>query len=215
MEQPSWFAVVVALVIAAVGCGGNVVVDSTSGAGLAGGSGGAGGAGGSTASNSTSTGPAFDPSAYCSSICNQFEPYMCLGGGTVAECAAGCVEAFNGYPNCWQQLIDYEDCQVAGLPGDVGCSGGEACLPLGDAFAYCASGSLGCALTASSDGPGGCNSHADCQNGETIDATCLPTSAGLECTCLVDDNVIGECAANDLTCDLDGGCCAKYFFENG
>lgn len=191
-----------------VGCGGNVVVDNSSG-----GAGGGGGNGGTTNSTTTtSTTTTVDPPTFCESICSTAAQYGCLGGGSIAECAQGCVELFKQYPSCAVETKDLYQCAVDQFP-QTGCNGGgeQVCQKESEAFAKCTGGTGTCG----SDGCGGSGNDCFCTgtcNNHSLEADCKTGANGsVECVCFVDGGQVATCNDVDLSCDLFNGCCSAFF----
>lgn len=224
MKQAGLVAVVGALVLSVVGCGGNVTVDPSGGVGGSGGAGGVGGAGGamtttstssittSTSSNTSTT--TTNPGTYCSYVCNQLEQYMCLDGGGLTDCIKGCDDIFAQYPDCNAEIFGIYDCFVGQLPS-TGCNGSDACNPEGEAFSQCVGGGTPtCGETGCEISDGACSCEGEC-DGQLLAASCKDTGNGILCKCLINSEQVGTCNDANLSCDVFGGCCSGFFFSDG
>lgn len=221
MKQAGLVAVVGALVLSVVGCGGNVTVDPTGGVGGSGGAGGVGGAGGamtttstSSITTSTSSSTTTNPGTYCSYVCNQFEQYMCLEGGGVADCIKACADGFAQYPDCTDEIFGIYDCFVGQLPSS-GCNGSDVCNAQAQAFTQCVDGgTTTCGETGCDISDGACSCEGEC-DGQIFDVNCKDTGNGVLCQCLINSEQVGTCIDANLSCDVFGGCCSGYFFSDG
>lgn len=61
-------------------------------------------------------------------------------------------------------------------------------------------------------GPTGvCGCEGMCSDGKTRAVGCGGGTGGIQCTCDVDGQAVGDCTESTLTCGLPGSCCATVF----
>lgn len=195
MKKTGLLAALGALAITfAAGCGGNVVVEPT---------GGAGGNGGSTTT---------DPASYCENACQEAVKYGCLEEGGVAECAAGCESIFTEYEGCSKEFTALYDCAMAGL-AQFGCDASVQCEEESLLFGECINGTIStCGESKCSASPSDCYCQGECE-GQFLEVTCSEGPGGANCQCLSNGGLLGTCVDTSLSCDMFGGCCSSYFFQ--
>lgn len=190
----------------AAGCGGNVVVDSD-GSGGAGGTTTTGPGGPTTGPGGPTTGPGGDPTI-CAGLCNYMEQHQC---GVEPDCVAECLD-FYATQTCIAELDAYFGCVLTySTSCDLYAPECEGAL---NEYDQCVNGSSGCAGSVecygSSDGSCGCKGFC---NGTDVSVDCAPGPSGVfDCSCVMAGSLIAVCQEDVATCDIQGGCCAPYFF---
>ena len=198
-----------AVVLFVVGCGGNVVVDGSGGAGGSGGSGGTT----STSSLTPSTGTSIQPGDYCQSACDQLVEHGCLEADGLSACIQGCIDVFNEYPQCASEIVAVYDCVVGSLVGE-GCGGSDVdCNSKQFKYEKCIAGPMECVEAGCASGSGVCSCQGTCE-GKELEAICEDGPSGVQCTCLINGEVVGICEDQELSCAVLDGCCSDYYFFN-
>jgi hypothetical protein len=187
----------------AAGCGGNVVVDGE----------GAGGSGGTTTTGpggpTTTTGPGGDPPTTCEALCGLLDQLDCGAGAT---CVSDCLDFYAATSDCSAEVDAYFSCVIANST-DCNLDPVECEVAL-QKFDECLNGTTGCTGSVEcyggSDGSCGCKGYC---NNQDVSVDCAPDPSGYYlCGCVMGGELVGTCQELNPTCDLQGGCCAPYFF---
>jgi hypothetical protein len=188
----------------AVGCGGNVVVDTGSGGGT--------GAGGSSTQGpgSSSSSSGGGPDAACQAACQALGQLGCLSD-SVEQCVSDCKVLFEE-PSCSAELEAYLQCLGANV---TTCDLPPACIDASNAFDQCLNGG-GCQnLECEGGSDGSCGCKGSCF-GQDVAVECSPSPSGeLACQCLMSGALVGTCVDSTAPCSPDTGCCAAFFFGEG
>jgi hypothetical protein len=179
--------------VAIFGCGGIVNFAGDSGGG-----------GGGTAPSSGGA-PVNGPLAACEEFC-ALAP-QCGDGGCVNQCLADfstkCPEQYAALLRCLAENVD-ASCAV---------EEGECAAEL-DALSACEA-PTPCVNQGCTGSPGTCGCEGTCE-GVPASVECVqevdPDKGVLaQCTCLLGDQVVGECTPGTLLCQIDVSCCAQFF----
>jgi hypothetical protein len=192
------------LVLSAVACGGNVVVDDVGPGGAGGASIGGTGAGGTSGGGAGDAGPA---PQVCTDLCQaevadgceDFEP-------CVVDCAAQRLNA----ASCASAFDALVTCSIAQAQASTDCHPVHACDAPRDAYEVCV-------LAGSCAGEEVCTVFgctATC-GGVTFETQCHEQP--WTCSCLRNGAILGSCSSDDLadayflTSSIYFGCCASFF----
>lgn len=186
------------------GCGDG----GTSGGGGDGGSTGGGStsstsAGGSTSGSSSTSS---SPGTVCEQLCTVGTQSGCIQS-TLDKCIADCDKIMVDYPDCTSELEAYYQCAADSLD-PTSCDPQELCPLQAKAAGKCTNPTcevLDCGANEST-----CSCLGSCY-GEPVEAQCVQGANGVSCTCFVNGQEIGYCTDASLTCDLQSGCCTKYY----
>ncbi len=185
----------------AAGCGGTVVVDHE----------GAGGSGGTATTGpggpTTTTGPGGEPPTLCESLCALSDQ---LGCGAESGCVSECLELYGMSSGCTAQLDAYLGCV---LTNATSCDfNTPACNDPLAAYNQCMGGST-CGPHLCYDDGASCGCEGFC-NGLNVSVKCEPGQWGqVDCTCQAENTIVAICQQDVAICDLLGGCCAKYLYD--
>lgn len=189
--------------IAIGACGGNVIVEDTTGAGGS-------GASSPTGSGASGVGGA-DPDSTCTKLCAIGDAFNCDTGG--GDCVSGCVAAFDTIPtDCHDEYADVLDCAAASIP-EAGCDLSEACIEQIFALSACIdSGPVGCGDAECGFGETSCSCKGFCE-GQSRAVECSLAGNQYACTCYLEGQQVGSCSEpfQDSACDLAFGCCSAFF----
>lgn len=222
-----------ALCLLLAACGANVVFGTdgeeggSGGSGGSGASGGAGGSGASGGSGGQGAGPgpggspnttSVNPETTCQKFCSAWGD--CIGDD---DCADLCDSIYS--PGCEFQAEDLLQCYIANPP--VNCEAPEfICQAEGNAYNQCVN-SGDCFTDSCEDGggPGGQGSCA-CEGfcfGEQFRAECFesikngdppPPPGGVFCDCFMNEEYIGSCDMDFLSCSIEESCCPNLLLND-
>lgn len=214
---------ILAALVAASACSGEVLVLTYAGAGGAStvttdaSSGGAGGALVGTEASASSETVAASSSASGSSsntcVVACKSAAACSVGGSSALCEAGCSAVA---PACIPAHQAWLQCLTTnGFVDVAGCPAIAACESFLWPYLICAGGCVGGSCGTSPSGSCGCQSNCV---GSFFETSCFPKDPGIfGCQCKQDGMVVGNClgAGTSKNCDAIRSCCAGVFFVDG
>jgi hypothetical protein len=204
MQTPvlAWWTACVLSLLGIGACGGNVIVESTNGAGGS-------GAGPGTGASGVGGG---DAEVVCTELCAVGAAFGCdVGGG---ECVPSCVDGFAAIPSaCKDEYAAALACFSDVIP-QAGCELVDVCVAEIAVLTDCLSGTpIGCSDVECASSETSCSCKGLC-DGETRSAECSVQGDELSCSCYQGGEVAGVCAepvGQGTACDLDFGCCSGLF----
>lgn len=137
----------------------------------------------------------------------------CSLGSSTASCEAGCAAVA---PACAPAHQAWLQCIITnGFPDAAGCPAIAACEPLLWPYLLCAGGCVGGSCGSSPSGSCGCQSNCV---GSLFETSCFPGDPGLfGCKCIQNGVVVGTCfgPGTSKSCDAIRSCCSGVFFVDG
>ena len=150
--------------------------------------------------------PSSDVEADCASLCEHEIANDCKMSPSLKRCAENCAESVAANGPCADVTQAYVRCLGAeGLANcfDVppGCD--DAWLE----WSMCSATGTGCGPVRCGPPDDGCECGAFCSS-SLVEEHCVEGSAGFDCTCTVDDEVVRNCYAQTTSCAFFSGCCS-------
>lgn len=172
-------------------CGGNVIVESTGGAGT-------GGAGGG------------DIAAVCTKLCNAMDASGCQPSDP--SCVESCATGIESIPSaCTDEYVAALDC-IAGEIPQSGCEPFEGCPTELAVLSECLT-AQSCSGIECVGADTSCSCKGQCA-GEARAVECALSNGEYFCTCYGPSGQVGTCnepVEEAGFCDLEFGCCSAFF----